>query len=102
MARYRQYANESQIKNLTNTTYRVYCTTGGLLTFPPTIYKEDDPPDTKYVCNTGSKDWLEEHGIDRSRLFFASCRGSARDGQLVWIFHPYNVDDPRLVPHRES
>lgn len=102
MARYRQYANESQIKNLTNTSYRVYCTTGGLITFDPAIYSENDSPDTKYICSTGSKDWLEEHGVDRNRLFFASCRGTARDGKLVWVLHPYNVDEPRLVPHRES
>lgn len=102
MARYRQYANESQIKNLTNTTYRVICTSGGIIEFKQAIYSVNDPDDTIYICSTGTRDWLEEHGVDRSRLFFASCCGTSRNGKLVWRLHPYNVDEPRLVPHRES
>lgn len=102
MAHYRQYANESDIKNLTSITYRVYASTGGFVILEPSVYSKDDPETTKYICSTASKDWFVEHGIDLDRLFFASCSGTGRDNKLIWRLHPYNVERPRLVPHRES
>lgn len=102
VARFRQYQSESLIKNLTHTTYRVYSSFGGFVTFEPTIYSVDDPEETYYICNTGSKDWLEKHGVSRERLFFASCQGTGQDGQLIWVLNPYQVENPRLIPHRES
>lgn len=101
MARHRQYANESEIKNLTNISYRVYSSTGCFVTLDPALYSDKDPESTKYICSTGSRDWLIEHGVDLNRLFFASCSGTGRNGQLVWTLYPYNVDEPRLIPHRE-
>lgn len=102
MARFRQYANESQIKNLTNKPYKVFCTTGGYTVFEPTLYDINDGEDILYICSTGSKDWLEKNGVDENRLFFASCTGINRNGEFIWALHPYNVELPRLVPHRES
>lgn len=102
MARHRQYKEESLIKNLTHTTYRVYSTTGGFVTLSPQIYSDKDPEEMYYICSTGSRDWLIEHGVDKNRLFFASCQGTGRDGQLIWALCPYNIENPRLVPHRES
>lgn len=102
MARFRQYQSEKLIKNLTSTTYKVYATTGGFVTLEPKLYSENDPDDMYYICSTGSRDWLEEHGVSRDRLFFASCQGTGRFNFLVWALYPYNVDNPRLVPHRET
>lgn len=98
---HRQYANQSSIKNLTHTSYEVYSTNGGYIELEPTIYNESDPEDTLYIVNTGSRDYLVEHGIDIKRLFFASCQGCRQDGKLIWALYPYKVDEPKLVPHRE-
>lgn len=102
MVRFRQYKEESLIKNLTNTTYRVYSSIGGFAVFEPTIYSDKDPEDMYYICNTGSRDWFVEHGVSLDRLFFASCQGTGRDGKLIWALYPYNIENPRLIPHRES
>lgn len=101
MAVYRQYANEGKIKNLTNITYRVLCTDGGIITFEPALYSSSDPEDTIYICTNSTKNWFVKTGLDINRLFFASCNGTDKSGKLVWALHPYNVDLPRLVPHRE-
>ena len=102
MAHFRQYANESQIKNLTNNTYRVFCTTCGVVVFEPAIYSANDSDDIRYICSSGTMNWLIKHGVDKSRLFFASSTGRDRDGNILWGLFPYKVDEPRLVPHRES
>lgn len=101
MARFRQYANEGQIKNLTNIVYRVLATDGGIIAFEPAIYSNKDSEETLYICSTGSKEWLVEHDVNINRLFFASCNGTDTTGKLVWALNPYNVELPRLVPHRE-
>lgn len=102
MARFRQYANESQIKNLTDKIYRVRCTDGGILVIPPHLYSDKFPADTIYIANTGTKDWLVEHGVNERKVFFAVSNGIDRDNRLVWALYPYYVEDPRLVPFRES
>ena len=102
MARFRQYANESQIRNLTNNTYRVYCSTGCILEIKPTIYSDKFPEDSIYIASTGTRDWLIEHGVDKRKIFFAACNGTDRSKKLVWALYPYCVEDPRLVIHRES
>lgn len=102
MARFRQYANESQIKNLTHNTYRVYCSTGCILEIEPTIYSDKFPEDSVYIASTSTRDWLVEHGVDKRKIFFATCNGTDRSNKLVWALYPYCVDSPRLVPHRES
>ena len=102
MGRYRQFASENLIKNLTKNPVRVYCSMGGFVTFNQDIYRDTDPDNMIYICNTGSKEWLEAHGVSIKRLFFASCQGIGRDGKQVWAILPYDKSEPRLIPHGES
>lgn len=102
MALYRQYKEARLIKNLTRHPYRVYTTTATVTTFLPTEYRDDDPEDMVYIVSCGKKDKLLNMGIDKKRLFFAASQGLGKDGKLLHGLYPYEVNQPRLIPHGES